>query len=150
MPIKRASNGANKGVFAIKANISPAIIKKIGIIKAILSKSMSVNDIRINPQKRTRYGKFILAGRTKLRVEIDAFTAYKIALKLCDRKGYRIRTPITVIITGMKNICLSFNFMEYLQNTTNLEIEKSLFIKAFRADTFKFTNKILLKLFISA
>ena len=150
MPINRASNGVNSGIFAIKANIRPAIIKKIGIIKAILSNSISVNDIRINPQKRTRYGRFILAGRTKLWVEMESLTAYAIEERVWDRKGYRIRTPITVIITGMKNICLSFNFMEYLQNTTNLEIEKSLFIKAFRADTFKFTNKILLKLFISA
>jgi hypothetical protein len=41
----------------------------------ILSKSISVKDIRINPQKRTIYGKFILVGRIKLWVEIDIFTA---------------------------------------------------------------------------
>jgi hypothetical protein len=34
--------------------------------------------------------------------------------------------PITVIITGIKKICLFFNFMEYLQNTTNLEIKNPL------------------------
>jgi hypothetical protein len=75
MPINRASNGVNSGIFARKANIRPDMIKKIGMIKAILSKSMSVNDIRINPQKRTRYGKFILTGRIKLRVEMESFTA---------------------------------------------------------------------------
>ena len=107
MPIKRASNDVNIGVFARKAKNSPAVIKKIGMKGNTISNSISVKDIRINPQKRTKYGKFILAGRIKLRVKIDIFTACRIIEeKLCDRKGYRINIPITVNIIGMKNICL--------------------------------------------
>ena len=74
-PINRASNGVNSGIFAIKANIKPNIIKKIGMIEVIISKSISVKDIRIKPQKRTRYGEFILIGITKLRDSIESFTA---------------------------------------------------------------------------
>ena len=75
---------------------------------------MSVNDIRIKPEKRIRYLRFKPTGDTKLRVEIDAFTACRIDRKFCDRNGYRIITPMTVIITGIKKICLFFNLMEYL------------------------------------
>jgi hypothetical protein len=41
----------------------------------ILSKSISVKDIRINPKKRIRYGGLSLAGRIKLCVEMESLTA---------------------------------------------------------------------------
>ncbi len=61
-PMLNASKALIRGLFKIYANNTPASIKNIGINLCILSKSISVIDIKINPEKRTRYFKLKPAG----------------------------------------------------------------------------------------
>ena len=70
-PMPNASRTANKGVFAVYANRKPASIRNIGINLCILSKSISVNDIKISPEKRTRYFKLKPDGIINLLVKIN-------------------------------------------------------------------------------